>query len=96
MLNLEKRPSSNEHSPEPKEMNTPMYEKSQIHLFKKERERLDSGRSHSIWHYFRVGTSVSDLNVISPFLWHKEEDPWIVENEVLIANIQMSGKVSTV
>ena len=34
--------------------------------------------------------------MLSPFLWHKEEDPWIVENEVLIANIQMSGKVSTV
>ena len=39
MLNLEKRPSSNEHSPEPEEMSTPMYEKSQIHLFKKEREK---------------------------------------------------------
>ena len=39
LLNLEKRPSSNEHSPEPKEMNKPMYEKSQIHLFKKEREK---------------------------------------------------------
>ena len=34
--------------------------------------------------------------MLSPFLWHKEEDPWIVENEVLIADIQMSGKVSTV
>ena len=34
--------------------------------------------------------------MLSPFLWHKEEDPWIVENEVLIVKIQMSGKVSTV
>ena len=34
--------------------------------------------------------------MLSPFLWHKEEDPWIVENEVLIAKIQTSGKVSTV
>ena len=29
-------------------------------------------------------------------MWHNKEDPWIVENEMLIANIQMSGKVSTV
>ena len=28
--------------------------------------------------------------MLSPFLWHKEEDPWIVENEVLIAKIKMS------
>ena len=26
---------------------------------------MDSGRSHSIWHYFQVGSSVSDLNIIS-------------------------------
>ena len=34
--------------------------------------------------------------MLPPFLWHKKENPWIVENEVLIADIQMSRKVSTV
>ena len=56
---------------------------------------MDSRWSHDMCHYLWVGISISDLNIIS-ILVLRGEWPRFVENEVLIASIQMSGKVSTV